>query len=83
MIGSAAWNVPTSAAIIGEPRLQGRIEMRQRRLQMHFAHPSGYVDAGQDYYERQYHDRVVRNLTRRAKELGFALTPEPPETVVT
>ena len=32
-----------------------------------------YVDAGQDYYERQYRDRALRNATRRAKELGYKL----------
>lgn len=42
-----------------------------------------YVDAGQDYYERAYRERVVRNLTRRAKELGLVLVPEAAETVVT
>jgi transposase len=34
-----------------------------------------YVDRGQDYYEQQYQKRVVNNLQRRAKELGFTLTP--------
>jgi transposase len=46
-------------------------------------HGTAYVDAGQDYYERQYKERVVQNSTRRAKELGFVLVPEPPETAVT
>ena len=46
-------------------------------------HGTEYVDAGQDYYEREYQDRVVRNLTRRAKELGFVLVPEAVETAVT
>ena len=46
-------------------------------------HGTAYVDAGQDYYERQYKQRVVRNLTRRAKELGLVLVPEAAETVVT
>ena len=38
-----------------------------------------YVDVGQDYYERQYRERALRNLTRRAKELGYKLvaTEEP------
>jgi len=42
-----------------------------------------FVEPGQDYYERQYHTRVVKNLTRRAKELGYRLVkhddslPEP------
>ncbi len=42
-----------------------------------------YADAGQDYYERQYRERVVQNLTRRAKELGFVLVPDAPQGVVT
>lgn len=32
-----------------------------------------YKEAGQDYYEQQYRDRVVRNLKRKAEELGFSL----------
>ena len=44
---------------------------------------TAYVDLGQDYYERQYKERVVQNLTRRAKELGFVLVPEAGETAVT
>ncbi len=36
-----------------------------------------YVDAGQEYYERQYKERVVRNLNQRAKALGFELVPIP------
>jgi transposase len=32
-----------------------------------------YVDHGQDYYERRYQSRVVANLTRRARELGYTL----------
>jgi transposase len=46
-------------------------------------HGGDYVDAGQDYYERQYRERVVQNLTRRAKELGFVLVPDAPQEVVT
>jgi transposase len=46
-------------------------------------HGTEYVDAGQDYYEREYQERVVRNLTRRAKELGFVLVPDVAETAVT
>ncbi len=46
-------------------------------------HGTEYVDAGQDYYEQQHKERVVRNLTRRAKELGFVLVSDSPETAVT
>jgi transposase len=34
---------------------------------------SEYVDKGQDYYEKQYHDRIVKGLKKRAAELGFDL----------
>ena len=44
---------------------------------------SEYVDAGQDYYERQYTERAVRNLERRAKDLGFELVPSRAGTAVT
>ncbi len=46
-------------------------------------HGTEYVDVGQDYYERQHRERVVSNLTRRAKELGFVLLPAPPQEAVT
>jgi len=32
-----------------------------------------YREVGQDYYEKQYRDRMVRNLSFRAKTLGFDL----------
>ena len=32
-----------------------------------------YVESGADYYEQQYRQRVIGNLTRRAKGLGFDL----------
>ncbi len=38
-------------------------------------HGTAYIDAGQDYYERQYKERVVRSLEQRAKALGFELVP--------
>ena len=39
---------------------------------------SNYVDPGQDWYERQYRDRVLQTLTRKALELGYQLVPVPP-----
>jgi len=32
-----------------------------------------YVEKGQDYYEKQYKNRVVKNLQRRAQQMGFKL----------
>jgi transposase len=34
-----------------------------------------YVDVGADYYERQYRQRVLKNLARRAAQFGLSLTP--------
>ncbi len=42
-------------------------------------HGTEYVDRGQDYYEQQYRQRVVKNLTKRAAQLGFALLPTTPD----
>jgi transposase len=35
---------------------------------------AGYVDQGETVYEERYRDRLLRNLKRRAAELGFQLT---------
>ena len=34
-----------------------------------------YVDRGQDYYEERYRERVIRQLSQRAKSFGLKLTP--------
>jgi transposase len=34
-----------------------------------------FVDQGQQYYEQRYRERVVRQLTKRAKDLGLSLVP--------
>lgn len=36
-------------------------------------HGTDYVDQGQEYYERRYQQRVVANLSRRARQLGYQL----------
>jgi transposase len=36
-----------------------------------------YTDAGQDYFEERYRERVLRNLTERAKKLGMHIVPAP------
>lgn len=42
-------------------------------------HGSQYVEAGQKYYEEQYRDRVIKNLQRKAAELGLSLVEMPLE----
>ncbi len=34
-----------------------------------------YVEAGLDYYEKRYKERLVKGLKKRAAQLGFALSP--------
>ncbi len=36
-----------------------------------------YVDAGAEYYERQYQQRAIRTTKRRAAQLGYQLVPLP------
>lgn len=47
-----------------------------RILYRMLASGTNYREAGENYYEEQYHARVLANLTKRAKELGFALVPQ-------
>ncbi len=35
-----------------------------------------YVDPGQDYYEEKYHDRIIKNLHKKAKSLGYEMVPQ-------
>lgn len=41
-----------------------------------------YVETGQETYERLFKERMLRNLQRKARELGFHLTPMPPPAIV-
>jgi transposase len=43
-------------------------------------HGMHYVDPGQDWYEDQYRDRVLKTLTRKAQQLGYQLVPVGPST---
>ena len=36
-----------------------------------------YHDPGQDYYEQQYQDRIIKNLKRKAKQFGYELVLPP------
>ncbi|MEL6816724.1 MAG: transposase, partial [Cyanobacteria bacterium J06598_3] len=42
-----------------------------------------YIDPGVDAYEQQYRDRLVKNLKRKAKSLGFELLPHSSSNEVT
>ena len=38
-----------------------------------------YLDLGKDYYEDRYKERMLRNITKRARELGYDAVPQPIE----
>ena len=38
-------------------------------------HGQQYVDAGAEYYERQYQQRALHAAKRRAAQLGYQLVP--------
>lgn len=64
------------AARIGKPQaVTATAHKLARIVYSMLKHGTVYVDAGQDDYERRYHDRVLRNLTQRAKALGLELVP--------
>ena len=72
------------AARIGKPQaVTATAHKLARIVYSMLKHGTAYVDAGQDYYERQHTARVVRNLEQRAKSLGFELVPVAPEGGVT
>jgi hypothetical protein len=72
------------AARIGKPQaITATAHKLARIVYSMLKHGTDYVDAGQDYYERQYRQRVVRNLEQRAKTLGFELVPTALEGTVT
>ena len=39
-------------------------------------HGSEYVDPGQDYYEEKYRERIIKNLHKKAKNLGYKMVPQ-------
>ena len=34
-----------------------------------------YVDAGQDYYEKQYKKRIISNIRKKLQQFGYELMP--------
>jgi len=41
-------------------------------------HGMHYVDPGQNWYEQQYRERLIKTISRKAQQLGYVLTPIPP-----
>ena len=85
----AAVNVGKTETALGAfyRRLSGRIGKAKavtataRKLAVLFystmKHGMNYVEPGAQYYEAQYRNRVLLNLKKRAKRLGYQLIAEP------
>ena len=41
-------------------------------------HGMHYVDPGQNWYEQQYRERLIKTISRKAQQLGYVLTPISP-----
>jgi len=41
-----------------------------------------YRELGENYFEQQYQKKILENLKRRAKEMGYALAPMPKEDCI-
>ena len=39
---------------------------------------TAYADAGQEAYEQQFRQRQIKNFEKRARKLGYVLSPQPP-----
>jgi transposase len=62
-------------ARLGAPKaLTAAAHKLARILYRMLKYGAGYVDQGETVYEERYRDRLLRNLKRRAAELGFELT---------
>jgi transposase len=71
--------------VIPGPRprsLRGELEGVHTAAEDALRHGMAYADPGASYYEERYRRRVLANLRRRAKSLGYVLqTANPTPTV--
>lgn len=66
------------AAKLGMPKaITATAYLLARILYNMLTHGTAFVQRSQDYYEREYQSRVLKNLTRRARELGYDLIKFP------
>ncbi len=65
-------------ARLGPPKAVTATAHKLARIFFHLWKNGGsYQDLGADYYEQKYKDRIVKNIKKRAKQLGFEITLQP------
>src|SRR5262245_44924108 len=66
--------LPSDAGRLGAPKAMTATAHKLARLVYSMLrYGTAYVDAGQQAYEQKYRDRVLTNLQRKAKTLGYQL----------
>lgn len=66
-----------TAARIGMPKaITATAYKLARIIYGMLTHGTAFLEHGQDYYESQYQDRVLRNVTRTAQALGYRLVKQ-------
>ncbi len=65
-------------ARLGPPKAVTATAHKLARIFFHLWKNGGsYQDLGADYYEQKYKGRIVKNMKKRAKQLGFEITLQP------
>lgn len=60
---------------LGAPKAITATAHKLARIFYHlWKHGGAYQDQGANYYERQYTQRIIRNMQRKAKQMGFVMT---------
>lgn len=63
---------------LGAPKAITATAHKLARIFYHpWKHGGVYEDEGADYYERQYTRRIIHNMQRKARQLGFEMTLTP------
>jgi transposase len=65
-------------ARLGPPKAVTATAHKLARIFFHLWKNGGsYQDLGAHYYEQKYKDRVIKNMKKRAKQLGFQISLQP------
>jgi transposase len=72
-----------AASVPGSENQKGSSPPRIKCIYRMMKYGRDYADIGQDQYEKQFKERALRSLARRANEFGLQLVSEPtPEKAV-
>jgi transposase len=62
---------------IGAPKaITATARKLAERIYLMLKYKREYIEMGQDYYEKQYQNRIIKNLTAKAAQFGLAVVPQ-------